>query len=249
MKSLKQLLVLIFILFISCKQEYHQVDINVLNITKNGDSIENGLWIYDTGKFGVISRGNFLNGMLEGKWTYKLGKDSIKTIWNIYKVDSIKFSFPDKYELIDTSKLDYPLIFQAKIIKDDKNTHFSILKHKLEDADYAAYEYLLLDKEEIMEDPNTEVLSMNARKYIFKNIDIFKLVVDMKQKEEYKFISYIFIVGNYLYDFVYKNQASEVSNIEFQIFDEILYSIECNGIDLFTYNTRHYLDEEEIILK
>lgn len=249
MKTLKQLLFATFIFIVSCKQEYQKVDTNVINITKTGDSLETGLWIYSTGKFGISSRGYFNNGLRTGEWIYKFGNDSIKTNWSVINFDKTKFSFPDKYKIIDSNKIDYPLIFQASIDIEDKNTHISLLKHKLEDSHLAAYEYLLFSKEDISKDPNINVKSLKSKKYIFKNIDIYKLQIELFENENYTIISYVFVIDDKLYELVYKNKTSQVTELELELVENILYSMECDGIDLFNYGTSQYSEEQEIKFK
>lgn len=218
---------------------------NELIITARGDSLEHGFWTYNIGGNGVISSGNYEDGYKVNHWIYKTGKDSLSVTWRIINNNGIKFNVPDYLKLIE--KVEPPTLFHFDIPDSDDNTYLVSLRYNLSDLNASVYDYLYQYNQSWKDISSVQVKSKEFKKFTFKGIEIFRVKIVSEGEKKYEAISYIFIVKNYLYDLTYKNTLSEISALDLEVFSDILYSMECDDVDLFNYNNRTYLKEEDVV--
>lgn len=240
------------ILFSSCegfnnRKEKTSAMQNQLVMTADGDTLENGFWTYDKGTSGVSQSGNYEDGYKIGKWIYKMNGDSLSTTWQVISDKGVKFNFPDYFKpIIDVKP---PVLFQADVEDQDDNTYLALLRYNLKELNSSAYDYLYQYNESWKNNSKEKLISKEFKKLYFKDIEIFRVKVQTERENRYEAISYIFAVNNNLYDLTYKNALSNSSVINLEVFNDILYSMECENVDLFNYNRAKYFKEENIEFK
>ena len=220
---------------------------NQLIISTNGDTLENGFWSYEMNASGVSQRGNYLDGFKIGKWTYKTDMDSLSIIWNIYDKNSVKFNIPDRLRLIDN--MESPILFQADIVDNDDNTYLVLLRYNLKELNSSIYGYMYQYSHSWEKNDNELLITKEFKKFSFKGVEIFRANVETEIKTKYQATSNIFVINDFLYDLTYKQAATNNNAIEQEVFNDILYSMECDSIDLFNHFNRKYLKEEDVKIK
>ena len=240
------------LIFSSCgrlknKEEKAQATQNQLVITAKGDSLENGFWAYDRGASGVSQSGDYNDGYKIGKWIYKTNVDSVSTTWRVINDKGVKFNIPDYFKPINS--VEPPVLFQADIEDNDDNTYLALLRYNLTELNSSVYGYLYQYNESWKKNSEEMLKSKEFKKFYFKNIEIFRAKVETERKIKYEATSYVFVVGDFLYDLTYKNALSKSNTIDAEIFNDILYSMECENVNLFNYNSRKYLKEENVEFK
>jgi hypothetical protein len=226
------------------EEEKVQIEKNQVVITAKGDSLENGFWKYDIAANGVSKRGNYAEGYKVNQWTYKTNLDSVQITWNTFNDKGVKFNIPNFLEIVDSLKL--PVLFQGDIDDGDNNTYVILLKYNLKEINSSLYGYLYQLNEALETDPSEVVNSKEFKKFTFKKIEVVRVKVETKKEIKYKAISYVFVVKDFLYDLSYKNVIGKDSAINLEIFNDILYSMNCESVDLFDYNSKKYLKEENV---
>jgi hypothetical protein len=237
------------LIFSSCdgiknKEEKPQAMQNQLVVTTEGDTLENGFWTYDKGISGVSQSGNYEDGYKIGKWIYKMNADSVTTTWRVISDKGVKFNIPDYFKPIND--VEAPVIFQADVEDNDDNTYFVLLRYNLTELNSSVYGYLYQYNESWKKNSEETLKSKEFKKFYFKGIEIFRAKVETEREIKYEATSYIFVVRNFLYDLTYKNAIGKSSAIDLEIFNDILYSMECENVDIFTYNSKKYLKEENV---
>lgn len=219
---------------------------NQLKITSKGDTLETGFWRYDGGSNGVSKSGLYLEGFKIDKWTYRTDFDSADIVWSIFNDKGVKFNVADHLKVI--KNLEQPILFQADVEDRDSNTYLVLLKYNLRELNSSAYDYLY-QYDQSWKKSSDILISKEYKKFIFKNIVVFRAKVATEIKiTNYEAISYIFVVNDFLYDLTYKHTMDKgVINLE--IFNDVFYSMECDSVDLFDYNSKKYLKEESIEFK
>lgn len=238
---------LILILLNSCngfKAEKLKEGQNQLTVTANGDTLETGYWTYNSGVNGVSKSGMYSDGFKIDKWKYKLNQDSLIISWQIVNDKGLRFNVPDCLSPINDVEL--PVVFQADIQDNDSNTYLVLLKYDLKKLKSSAYDYLYQYNESLDNNSREHLKSKEFKKYYFEHIELFRVRVVTESLSRYQAISYIFVVKDVLYDLTYKNVAGESNAFDTEILNDILYSIECENADLFDYNSKKYLKEENI---
>lgn len=216
-------------------------------VTADGDTLENGFWNYERGINNVSQSGNYEKGFKIGKWIYINNGDSIITTWSIFSDKDVKFNIPDYFKPM--YDLEPPVLFQADIDDNDENTYLVLLRYNLKELNSSVYGYLYQYNESLKRNTEEILKSKKFMKFYFKGIEIFKGIVQTERKKKYEVISYIFVVNDFLYDLTYKNDVVKSNAISLEIFNDILYSMECENVDLFNYNNRKYLKEEIVDIK
>jgi len=218
---------------------------NQLYVTDKGDSLETGFWTFEPGPNGVSSSGNFSDGFRTDKWTYSTYRDTTTFMWKIFTKDSLKLNIPDYVTLTNQEK---PTVFFGNIKNKDEHCYFTLLTYDLEEVKASVYDYLY-QAIESMEKSTFETLeSREVKKYTFKNIEVFRVKIGLKGTRKYQAISYIFVIDNLLYDLTYRDFSEDIDKIEMAVFNDILYSFESSEKDLFSFNNKHYLKEEDVII-
>ena len=255
---MKQIVKVIYVLllgvlvFFSCggikdNKEKLQATQNQLIITSEGDSVENGFWSYNKDINSLSQKGTYEDGYKIDKWTYIVNGDSVNTRWSIINYKGVTFNFPDYFKRIHNTKP--PVLFQADIEDNDDNTYLVLLRYDLTEIKSSVYDYLYQYNDSWKNNNEETLKSKEFKKFYFKNIEIFQAKVQTKREINYEAVSYCFVVNNFLYDLTYKNAVSKNSAIGLEIFNDILYSMKCENVDLFDYNSRKYLKEENIEFK
>jgi hypothetical protein len=229
------------------KVEDHQEIRNQLIITSEGDSLENGFWTYDKGISGVSQSGSYEDGYKIGKWIYKTSTDSISVSWSIINDKNVKFNMPDLFKPLRGTEA--PILFQADVEDNDNYTYFVILRYNLLEVNSSIYGYLYQYNESLKSNSQEILVAKEFKKFYFKGIEVFRAKVETRREINYEAISYIFVVKDVLYDLTYKNTTDKISAIDLEIFNDILYSIDCDNTDLFDYNNRKYWKEENVEFK
>jgi hypothetical protein len=213
----------------------------------NGDTLETGFWMYDGGINAVSKSGAYTDGYKTGKWIYRMNGDSVGFIWNIFNEKGVKMNIPDHLKPINDVKL--PVLFQADVDDSDDNTYLILLRYNLKEMKSSAYDYIYQYNESWKSNTEETLLSKEFKKFYFEGIEIFRAQVETERRSKYKATSYIFVVKDYLYDLTYKNAIDKSSAIDSEIFNDVLYSMECENVDLFDYNSKKYLKEENVEFK
>jgi|GEM_PF-4240329 len=240
------------LIFSSCEglknnKEKAQTIQNQFVLTAEGDTLENGFWTYDRGINGVSQSGNYEDGYKIGKWIYKMNDDSLITTWRVISDKGVKFNFPDYFKPINNVEL--PILFQADIEDNDDNTYLVLLRYNLTEVNGSIYGYLYQYNELWKTKTEESLKSIEVKKFYFEGIELFRAKVQTEKEIKYEAISYVFVVNNILYDLTYKNAIGNSSAINLEIFNDILYSMECENVDLFNYNNRQYSKEENVEFK
>lgn len=240
------------LIFSSCdglknKEEKKQAMQNQLVVTAEGDTLENGFWTYDKGIDGVSQRGSYEDGYKIGKWIYKMNADSASTTWRVISDKGVKFNIPDYFKPIND--VEAPVLFQADVEDNDDNTYLVLLRYNLTELKSSVYGYLYQYNESWEKNSEEKLNSKEFKKFYFKGIEIFRAKVETEREIKYEATSYIFVVKDFLYDLTYKNAKGKSSAIDLEIFNDILYSMECENVDLFDYNSKKYLKEENVEFK
>lgn len=241
---------LIFYAFYSCgNKEGNSVEKNLkhdlenqLVITSEGDSLEDGFWQYHTD---IDKTGFYRNGYKVGEWLYKSGEDSALVQWGVFENGNVKFNYPKDWRVIDS--LEYPMLFQADIPDGNNFTYVVLLEYDLKKLNTTIYDYLY-EVNQSREAGSNEILrSKEAKKFYFKNIDIFRYqVVVERDSTRYEAVSYIFEVNGKLFDLTLKDIANEMTILDQEMIRDMLYSMECYGEDLFSYTRNQYYKEENV---
>ena len=252
MNKLIFVLAIIFVLF-SCKRNSESGKKpltdnlkNQLLISSSGDSIEVGYWEYKNQGNEVSKTGNYEDGLKINSWTYEYS-GQVKVIrWGIYNGTPVKFNYPENLKIIKNNE--YPTIFLADIPDNDENTYLTILEHDVRDESLDfTYDYLYQANERRMSDTVEVMKYAETIKIYYPNVEIFKYYIETERSgKSYKVISFIFQIEDKLYDLTIKNIAQNMNMIDYDIFDDILYSAECNGVDLFSFGANKSLKIEEI---
>ncbi len=218
---------------------------NLLVITEDGDTLENGYWKYLNAN-GLSKEGKFKNGVKTGDWKYEIANE-VKTVqWAYFDKQKVKFNYP-KYLKV-SKEIEYPTLFVGDILDNDNFTYMALLEYNLKDMNSSIYDYLYQVNEAFTEKADRLVRGKNFRKYVFKNIDLFTINIQVEQDDRtYIIVSQVFEVNGYLYDFTYKDLSDKMSLINLEIFKDMIYSFESNGVDVFSYNTGSYLLEEDVV--
>jgi hypothetical protein len=233
--------------FTSChKNSSRSPKTNQLFITDKGDSLETGFWLFEIGPNGVGCSGNFIDGFRTNKWKYFTKVDTTVFNWKTFAKDSIKLSIPDYLEEI---KQDEPTVFFGKIKNKDEHCYLALLRYDLKEVKSTVYDYLYQYVESMEKSLFEELKSREIKKYTFKNIEILRTKLEIESTRKYQAISYIFVVNNILYDLTYRDFNEDINNINIEIFNDILYSFETSGFDVFNINNRQYLKEEAVTIE
>lgn len=252
MIRITHILFLGILIFSSCdgsknNQEKAQAEQNQLVITAEGDTLENGFWTYARSTSGVSKSGNYEDGYKIGKWIYKMNGDSVNTTWGVISDKGVKFNIPDYFKPINN--VEPPVLFQADIEDNDDNTYLALLRYDLKKLNSSVYDYLYQYNESWGKNTKEILKSKEFKKFYFKGIEIFRAKFQTEREIKYEAISYVFVVKDVLYDLTYKNARGKSSAINLEIFNDILYSMEFENMDLFNYNSRKYLKEENVEFK
>ncbi|MBC7915731.1 MAG: hypothetical protein H7Y07_16605 [Pyrinomonadaceae bacterium] len=240
------------LIFSSCdglknNKEKAQAMQNQLIVTAAGDTLENGFWTYDSGINNVSQSGNYEDGYKIGKWIYKMNGDSVNTTWRVISDKGVKFNIPDYFKPINN--VESPVLFQADIEDNDDNTYLVLLRYNLTELNSSVYDYLYQYNDSWKNNTKAVLKSKEFKKFYFKGIEIFQAKVQTEREIKYEAISYVFVVKDFLYDLTYKNAIGKSNAINLEIFNDILYSMQCENVDLFSYNSRKYLKEENVEFK
>jgi hypothetical protein len=117
---------------------------------------------------------------------------------------------------------------------------------KLSVYDYL-YQYNNLWKKNPQEEEH--LISKEDKKFTFNKVVVFRVVVNTRKKAEYQAISYVFNVGNFLYDLSYKRHKIKGNPVDLEVFNDIFYSMQIDSLNLFSHGNKKYLKEEEIQFK
>jgi len=229
------------------KKQNAQIIQNQLVVTSEGDTLENGFWTYEMGVGGVAARGNYTDGFKISEWTYKTNFDSVRITWDVFNQNGVKFNFPNYLKRIDS--IEPPALFQADVEDNDDNTYVVLLRYNLKELNSSIYDYLYQGKHSWENNPNELLKSEEYKKFTFREFEIFRAKVETERKIKYEAISYIFVVNNFLYDLTYKRRLDKSSEIDLEVFNDILYSMECDNVDLFNHYNRKYSTEADVEVK
>lgn len=240
------------LIFSSCdglknKEEKAQAVQNQLVVTAKGDTLENGFWTYSKGASGVSQSGNYENGDKTGKWIYKMNLDSLSTTWRVVSDKGVTFDIPDYFKPIND--VHPPILFQADVEDNDDNTYLVLLRYNLKELNSSVYGYLYQYNESWKKNSEEIVRSKEFKKFYFNRIEIYRAKIETERKVKYEAISYVFVVNDFLYDLTYKRATGKSSAIDLEIFNDILYSMKCENLDLFNHNSRKCLKEENVEFK
>ncbi|WP_073134253.1 hypothetical protein [Chryseolinea serpens] len=213
----------------------------------NGDTLETGFWTYYGGVDGVSKSGSYTDGYKMGKWVYKMQADSISTTWRVVNEQGVKFNIPEHLKQIN--KVEPPVLFQADVDDNDENTYLILLRYNLKELKSSVYDYIYQYNESWKSNTEETLRSKEFKKFCFEGIEVFRAKVATERKSKYEATSYIFVVKDYLYDLTYKNAIGKSTAIDLEIFNDVLYSMECENVDLFDYNRKKYLKEENVEFK
>jgi hypothetical protein len=191
--------------------------------------------------------GNYIDGYKTGKWLYRTSSDSVEITWLVVNEKGVKFNIPDNLEQV--KDVSTSVIFQADIKDNDDNSYLVLLRYNLKDLKLSVYDYLYQYNDSWKSNLEETLKSKEFKKFTFKDIEIFRAKVGTKRKIRYEAISYIFVVKGFLYDLTYKNTINKTNSIDLEIFNDIFYSMECEKVDLFNYNSRKYLKEQDVEFK
>lgn len=218
---------------------------NKLIVTQRGDSLEIGYWKYNNEISKISKSGYYENGYKVREWNYENLDDSILVFWEIYERDNVKFNYFQNLQILDSP--DFPLLFLGDIVDDDKNTYVALLEYDLEGMGSSIYDYLYQVNQN-REQSLVEIIKVKrVRKFFFKNVEIFKFHVQVERESKmYEVISYIFEVNGLLYDLSYKNILSKTGSLDYELFNDMLYSMNCQGKDIFTNSTGKFYKEEGV---
>lgn len=221
---------------------------NELVITADGDSLEDGYWKYNDEVSGLSKEGKYRVGVKTGEWKYKIFNKEKTVEWMYFDKQRVKFNYPKYLEI--SNAIEYPTLFIGDIIDSNNKTYIALLEYDLKDMNSSVYDYLYQVNEAFTSDTSKIIKGKSFRKYIFKNIELFTVNIQLEQDgETYNIMSQVFEINGYLYDFTYKDIAKRMSIVNLEIFKDMLYSMESNGVDLFTYNTGQYLQDEDVVFE
>ena len=224
-----EILILTLVAFFSCNKGNYDVennnqgDFNTLEITEKGDTLETGMWKYTTSQKGISKIGEYNSGFKVGEWFYVQGVDTTKIKWSIYDKDGVKFNIPTNIKSVN--KIELPIIYEGDIDDGDKYTYVALLKYNLVELNSSINEYLKEINKHFENETNGNVLSKEFKKYTFKNSAIYKVSMKEKKEHTYEIVSYIFQVKDSMYDLTYKNVVEKTTDINLDIFNDVLYSI------------------------
>ena len=221
---------------------------NEVVITADGDTLEHGFWKYHDESTDIYKEGKYRDGFKIGEWRYKMPNEERTVEWISFDKHRVKFNYP-KYLKV-SNPVEYPNVFIGDIVDSNNNTYIALLEYNLKDMNSSVYDYLYQVNKAFTSSTSKVIKGKSFRKYIFKNIEFFTVNIQLEQDgDTYNIISQVFEVNGYLYDFTYKDIAKRMSSVNLEIFKDMLYSMESNGIDLFTYNTGQYLQDEDVIFE
>lgn len=227
--------------------EQAQTMLNQFIVTANGDTLESGFWVYDNEVTGVYKSGAYKDGYKTGNWIYKTSDDSVTITWSVVSKNSVRLNIPSYLKTLN--EVEPPVLYQADIEDGDDNTYLALLSYNLTKLNSSVYGYLYQYNESWKKNTEEVLEWKEFKKFYFNGIEIYRAKLITKRQVSYEAISYVFVVKEILYDLTYKNTLDKSSPINLEIFNDILYSIKCENIDLFNFNNNQYLKEENIEFK
>lgn len=216
---------------------------NQLYVTDKGDSLETGFWIFEPGTSGVSKSGNFKDGFRDGVWTYKTTTDSVSVKWTVFTNDSLKLNLPDQ---LTFSNQEAPVIFLGTIGKDNEHSYYTLLKYDLKQINASIYDYVFQYIQSLENSTVERLTAREVKKFNFKTTEILRVKVNLEGDQKYQATSYLFTHNDILYDLTYREEVDKVSDIELEIFNDVLYSFQTNDFDPFGFNNKHYSEMENV---
>lgn len=231
-------------LAISCdnKPEHNQ-DVNQLYITEKGDSVETGPWIFEPGRSGVSKRGNFKDGFRDGMWKYKHQGDSTAVNWIVFAKDSIKLNLPAHVKFTEQQ---IPVLFLARLRDNSEHSYYTLLRYNLKEVRASVYDYIFQYIQSLENSSLEKLEKREVRKFNFKKTQVFRVKVDLRGQRNYQAISYIFTSGDMLYDLTFREELDKITEIDLEVFSDMLYSFQASDFDPFNFNNKRYTTEENV---
>jgi hypothetical protein len=236
---------------LSCKktepeQPAPRPDQNQFIVTSRGDTLENGFWNYNVDSTGVSKQGHYKNGYKTGRWTYETIFDSVDIEWSVVDLKNVKFNVPGHVK--PTGKERLPVLYHADIEDNDTNTYFTLARHERNKIKTCLYYVYNLDQA-LKSDTTHVILSKEFKKFHFTEHEIFRAKIVTEMGKRYETITYVFGIGNVLYDLTYKHALHNSGVIDLEVVNDILYSMECNNVDVFSHHHKNYFKEENITFR
>jgi len=221
----------------------HSQNANQLYITEKGDSVETGLWIFEPGISGVSKRGDFKEGFRDGIWKYKHKGDSTAVNWILFAKDSIKLNLPAHVKFTEQ---EMPVLFLARLREDSEHSYYTLLRYDLKDVDASVYDYIFQYIQSLENSSVEKLEKREVRKFNFKRTKIFRVKADLRGERNYQAISYILTSGDVLYDLTFREELDKVSEIDLEVFNDMLYSFQAGDFDPFNFDNKRYTSEENV---
>ena len=192
----------------------------------------------------VTIQGNYDNGQPSGEWVYWTDLDSVKVRWTPIQVANVKLSLPDNLRINENAR--YPFLFQGDFVDGDKNTYMALLRYDLGKLKKSDYDYLAELHRYMKSDSSVVLESMDFKKLTYKDAIVYRATFDTRSSKSYRGTSYIFVANNMLYDLAYKRVIERTEAISDLIFKDVLYGMECDGVDLHAYSKGKFVKEEKV---
>lgn len=238
------LILLLTTLIMSCdNRPEHDQNVNQLYITEKGDSVETGPWIFEPGRSGVSKRGNFKDGFRDGIWKYKHKGDSTAVNWIVFAKDSIKLNLPAHVKFTEQ---EIPVLFLARLRDDSDHSYYTLLRYNLKEVDASVYDYIFQYIQSLENSSVEKLVKREVKKFNFKKTEVFRVKVDLRGQRNYQAISYIFTSRDVLYDLTFREELGKVTEIDLEVFSDMLYSFQASDFDPFSFNNKSFTSEENV---
>lgn len=238
------LIILLTSLVTSCdKRTEHTQKINQLYVTEDGDSLETGPWIFEPGRSGISKRGNFKDGLRDGIWKYKHKGDSATVKWKVFAKDSIKLNLPDHVKFTEQ---EIPVLFLARLRDDSEHSYYTLLRYNLREINASVYDYIFQYIQSLENSSVEKLEKREVKKFNFKKTEIFRVKVNLRGQRNYQAISYVFTSGDVLYDLTFREELDKITEIDLELFSDMLYSFQTIDFDPFNFNNKSYTSEENV---
>jgi hypothetical protein len=229
---------------VSCgKKAEDKQQINQLYVTETGDSVETGPWTFEPGRSGISKHGNFKDGFRDGIWKYEHKGDSMSVNWTVFAKDSIKLNLPGHVKFTEQ---EIPVLFLARLRDNDEHSYYTLLRYNLREVNASVYDYIFQYIQSLENSTVEKLEKREVKKFNFKKTEVFRVKVDLRGQQDYQAISYIFTSGEVLYDLTFREELDKVTEIDLEVFSDMLYSFQASDFDPFSFNNKSYTSVENI---
>lgn len=231
----------LFVLFaISCKESkqkyfyFNFTDKTLKDIIVTGDvkkEKENGLWaIYNVEDTALLTQGNYLNGLKNGLWIYKLSNNNTDTVlWKSYedKHKRLLLNLPNDWDVITYDNFFFVATFKSNS-PISKTKYFAILRQDIDSVVLSLEGYY---KKSITELTNRYEVTTQEH-FLIKSgneVSYFSIYSVVKEGEPILLLNFLTKVDNQIFDFAYSS-LQDKEKLKKSVFSDIFQGCYINNV-------------------